>query len=263
MKIKKNLIFNLIVALVATGYLVFAGILLDEHRDQAKCTKVEINIAHTSPYEFITDSTIKQWMSLDSTPTLGAKLKEIQIRRIHDHLGQQLYVDSCLVYSTIDGILSINVSQAVPLLRIKTENGYDFYIDSTLKILPPQNHYRAPVPIVSGNAAFGFRAGYYGRLDSQKNREDLDYLKKIANFVTYVQSDEFLREFIVQIYRTPVGEIELIPRVGNQIILLGTLEQYPEKLEKLKKFYLNSFSQEWWATAKQVNLKFEDQVIVS
>jgi cell division protein FtsQ len=57
--------------------------------------------------------------------------------------------------------------------------------------------------------------------------------------------------------------MELVPRLGEQIILFGTGEDASEKLEKLKAFYLQVVKQAGWDTYKTINLKFDNQVVCS
>jgi len=57
------------------------------------------------------------------------------------------------------------------------------------------------------------------------------------------------------------GEIELIPKIGDQIILLGDTTQISEKLEKLKIFYTMGNRNEAWASYRVINLKYQDQVV--
>ena len=84
---------------------------------------------------------------------------------------------------------------------------------------------------------------------------------KLCNFVNYLQSDELWRNQITQIYVNAANELELVPRVGNHIILLGGLDDYENKMNKLEAMYSKGFEITDWNAYSLINLKFKDQVI--
>lgn len=59
----------------------------------------------------------------------------------------------------------------------------------------------------------------------------------LYKFALFLQENEFWNDQIEQIYVYPDNDIELIPRVGNHRIMLGTLDEFEEKLANLKLFY--------------------------
>lgn len=262
MNIRKAIILNWVIAAAALAYIVMSGLLWYDQTVQKKCTKVSVSITDGSPYRFVNDSIVRQWITESSTQLTGVGIDKIDVGKIESSLRSHQFIDSVEAYTTFNGELHIQISQCIPLVRVMSDTGYDFYIDSSLKILPMQPHFRADIPIISGSSVFGFKSDYYGELDNNNNN-DKKYLKNIINFVGYISGDDFLQNLIVQIYINSSGEIELIPRIGEQVVFFGNLDDYQQKLHKLKKFYQGSFSQEWWLTKKIVNLKYKNQVIVS
>lgn len=253
---------NIAVAVGAVAYLILALIHLDARQSTNLCRSVAVEITDDSPYRFVNDSIVHKWIEQSGVKVVGNTMNKIDVFSVEKALREHQFIDSVEVFHTMDGVFNIKIRQAIPILRVKTDYGYDFYVDSTAKILPLQQHFRAEVPIVTGYPVFGFNNTYYGDL-SVKNEKDIEYLKKIINFVCYLTSDDFVRNLIVQIYINQSGDIELVPRVGNQIIVVGAPDDYKEKIDKLKKFYINSFSERWWDSAKVINLKYKQQVIVS
>lgn len=254
---------NIIVALAVVAYLVVASVHYNQRSARNICTVINLEIADNSPFDFVTDSIVRLWIEQSQIKTIGEPILEIKLNQIEQSLKEHQYIDSAEAHTTMLGTLNIHLTQSIPIVRIKTDTGYDFYVDSTLKILPLQSHFRADVPIFSGNIEFEFPHEYYGRLKGEKYVKDTEYLKKVINFVDFIYRDEFLRSFIIQIYANNNGDIELVPRIGEQMIIFGTFDDYVEKLEKLKKFYRNSFFEQWWTKARLVNLKYRQQVIVS
>ena len=79
-----------------------------------------------------------------------------------------------------------------------------YYVDNLGTTMPISRRYAAHVPIVSGYV--------------EKELAVTDLYK----FALFLQENEFWNDQIEQIYVYPDNDIELIPRVGNHRIMLGT-----------------------------------------
>lgn len=249
---------NILAATFVVAYFVVAYIHRNRMSGENRCREIVTEISDNSPYLFITDSVVK----LACGEAVGKQIDELDIYDIERNLRNQFYVDSAEVFTNLEGELVVKIWQNEPLVRVISEEGYDFYLDSTLKILPPQKHLRADLPVVSGKMKFDFEKKFFGKIDHNSQKNSSEFLGKIINFVRLIDSDEFLRNFIVQVYVDSNGEVELIPRVGEQVILFGKLNECREKLEKLKIFYQKSMASGWWQSAKTVNVRYKQQVIV-
>lgn len=87
--------------------------------------------------------------------------------------------------------------------------------------------------------------------------------------------DEFWRNQIVQINILPDLGVELVPRVGEHIVYLGTLPQtkyinrrkrltaefVETKLDRLAKFYKYGLSKAGWNKYSYIDLEFDNQII--
>ena len=79
----------------------------------------------------------------------------------------------------------------------------------------------------------------------------------------YVRTHDFWNAQIEQVYVNADGELELIPRVGNQTILFGDEKGMEEKFSKLYTFYKEGLSKTGWNQYKTINVTFKDQVVCS
>ncbi|MBR5454473.1 MAG: hypothetical protein IKV60_01620, partial [Rikenellaceae bacterium] len=67
-------------------------------------------------------------------------------------------------------VLSVEVSQHKQVARVKTSDGYDFYLTDEGWILPPAINYSVYVPLITGNLKFMMPVGYYGNYEQIKAR---------------------------------------------------------------------------------------------
>jgi cell division protein FtsQ len=83
-------------------------------------------------------------------------------------------------------------------------------------------------------------------------------LYKTAQFIN---KDSLWSAQITQLYVTPDHEIELIPRIGTNRILLGNADSLENKFHNLLVFYKQALPQVGWDRYKLINIKFANQVV--
>lgn len=139
-------------------------------------------------------------------------------------------------------------------------------------ILPLQGYHTRYVPVVTGDVVLPFGKGFVGSLDKimsdneKKMSKNYLFLTKLINFVKFVSNDDFWGAQIVQINLVAKGNevdpyVEIVPRVGDQVIMLGDLEGYDTKLDKMMSFYRNAVEYEGWQKYSYINLEYENQIV--
>src|SRR5690606_13486657 len=98
---------------------------------------------------------------------------------------------------------------------------------------------------------------YNGELDSMDSR----LIKDVFKTAQFINADSVWSNQVVQLYVNPVGDIELVPRVGNQQIILGNADSLDRKFEKLMLFYKRIVPRTGIDAYKSVNLKFAGQLV--
>ncbi len=104
-------------------------------------------------------------------------------------------------------------------------------------------------------------------VEKQKQSEKTyEFLPKLLTFVKNMAEDDFWNAQIVQINLTAgrggrEPEVELIPRAGAHVIMLGHLERVEEKLEKLLLLYRHVLDYEGWDGVRYIDLRFENQIV--
>jgi cell division protein FtsQ len=113
--------------------------------------------------------------------------------------------------------------------------------------------------------------GHELREKEKKSYQSHRFLSKLANFVGFIARDRFWNAQIVQI--NVVGDnannsqwtepqIELIPRAGDHIVLLGELDGTERRrLENLRLFYDKALRYEGWNEYRYINIKYGNQIV--
>ena len=112
------------------------------------------------------------------------------------------------------------------------------------------------MPVVTGHIAVSFKAGYRGQIPEADK-----LLQQIYTFGLFLQQRRFWRSQILQVHIQNINDVELIPRVGDQVIKLGALNNFEYKLKKLYAFYQAAMPTEGWNKYAQLDLRYSNQVV--
>jgi len=232
------------------GVVVLLGF-INVKKQTVKCTDVKIIIPGAD--NFIEREEIDEILKQDQGVLLGRNLENINIHQIEKKLQSNPYIGFAKVYVDMDGVLHIEVKQRQPIVRILNENGQDFYIDNDGLKMPISSNFTANVLVATGHISevFGSRVD---TLHTQLARD----LYKTAQ---YIKKDTLWDSQIEQIVVDQKNDITLIPRVGNQRIILGNADSLEKKMKNLLLFYKKAMPQVGWDTYKTINIKYTNQIV--
>jgi cell division protein FtsQ len=250
-RINWSAIFTGFAWLISLAGVVVLLSFINVKKQTVKCTDVKILIPGAD--NFIEREEIDAILKEDQGVLLGRNLENINIHKIEQKLQSNPYIGFAKVYVDMDGVLHIEVKQRQPILRILNENGQDFYIDNDGLKMPISSNFTANVLVATGHISevFGSRVD---TLHTQLARD----LYKTAQ---YIKKDTLWDSQIEQIVVDQKNDIELIPRVGNQRIILGDADSLEKKMKNLLLFYKKAMPQVGWDTYKTINIKYTNQIV--
>ncbi len=262
---RAKIVINICVTLFALGYFVVSIVAVASRNKSVEFSALNIDIKNSKDVSFLSNSDVER-LIFDSVAKLGMRLKSIPLGVLETVLENNNYVESANVFSSIDGTINIELTQRVPCFRVLTENGYDFYVDSSMVILKTRNGYYPKVITVSGKPCFDFDTSFYGELNGKNSDRDVDNLKKLFNFVEYIKKDSYLKDFTSQIYlfcnNKGEFEVEIIPSIGSLTVLFGSIVDSKSKLDRLSHFFRTSYRFAHLDSAKVVDVRFNPQILV-
>lgn len=174
---------------------------------------------------------------------VGMPIKDLPINQLERRIEQQTNIKNAEVFLSLDHCLHIDIQQKTPIARIKFAYQNEYYMDENGKMFDLSSNHTERILVVNGHIT-----------DSM----DLHHIYRLASFIN---TNTFWKSQIVQIFFKKNKEIELIPRVGNHTILMGSVNGFEEKFKKLQLFYQQGVPQVGWNTYKEINLKFKDQIV--
>jgi cell division protein FtsQ len=236
---------------ISLGGLVVLMSFIEFKKSGVFCKAVKIYIPGNQ--YFIDKEEVDNIINVHKHQLVGRNMESINLHDLEKRLKANPFIESAKVYADMDGVIKVEISQREPVMRVMNQAGQDFYIDQHGLKIPMSSNFTAKVLVANGyiDEAFG------NKLDTL-HTEIAAELYKTAQFIN---KDSLWSAQITQLYVTEDHEIELIPRIGTNRILLGNADSLENKFHNLLVFYKQALPQVGWDRYKLINIKFANQVV--
>lgn len=235
-------LFILLFLILITAYLIAAVTVFNDKPSGQTCQGVELVIADSIDHGFISKHEVLRLLTSKKLSPVGKPMEEINTRQLEEELARHPLVGNVECFRTIGGRIGIEVTQRLPILRIMTVGGQNYYIDDQGKTMPIPNS-AAHVPVVTGHVDKAFAT------------------KELYEFGQFLQKHPLWKAQIQQINVTPTHELELVPMVGDHILFLGKPGDYEDKFNRLETFYRKGLNEVGWNKYSRISLEFNNQII--
>ena len=250
-RINWKLIFYCFTWIVCLSGLVVLMSFISIKRNTQKCTDLKVMLPGNN--NFIERDEVDRILLGNSGPLVGQNLKDINIHKLENVLKANPFIEYAKVFADMNGVIHVDIRQRKPLIRIINMANVNFYIDEKGFKIPMSDNYTARVLVANGLIDEDF-SGKVDTLSSQLARD----LFRIAKFI---QRDTLWNDQIEQLFVGLNGDIEIVPRVGDHKIILGTADSLETKFRNLLVFYKKAIPKVGWDAYKSINLKYANQII--
>ena len=248
MKVGKIIKITLL-SLLTVGLIVYIGyamLFLSAPDEEARCADVELIVKQNSEVQFLGVSDVENLLKEAHVYPKGMLMKDVNTKRIEEIVQKNEFVSKVECYKSADNKLCVKVELRTPVMYVVPDGQDGYFIDAQGKIIPNRN--------------------YVENLITASGNIDETYAStRLAEFGQFLSKNEFWNNQIEQIYvqKNRKGEhiVELVPRVGDHIVSLGTIDDYERKLRKLKTFYEKAMSTVGWNKYAKVDLGYGNQII--
>ncbi len=260
MKNLKPLLRRAGLVLAAAGALLALGF-VEHSTGTAPITALHVAVRGGEGVHFVDEAAVRRAIVESGLPVLGAPAREVDLAGIERHLRAIPCVAAAEAYHDLNGVLHVKVRQREPVIRVINADGSSFYIDAEGWTMPLSAAYTARVPVASGWLQEpGASAGAINvhADDSLARMGRSDELHRLALFL---RGDALWSSLIDQIVVAADGQMELVPLVGGQRILIGEGEALEQRFAKLRLFYQHGIAKSDWRRYARIDLRFDDQIV--
>lgn len=174
------------------------------------------------------------------------------LRRIEQQIEALPQVSRAKAFVDENHRLCIEVEQRLPVARVYALSGESYYLDAAGNKFPLSPVNTVKVPVITGNIA-----------ESCKKVEPVKTPALAAAFRVQqgLAQDPQWTALVGEIHVNEKSEIELLTRLGDAVVLLGTPDNLEFKMKKLMVFYAEALGKTGWDKYKVINIMYKDQII--
>ena len=249
--IRWALVFYTFLGVAALAGLIVLMSLINRKDAAQVCSALKVNVEGKET--FIDQHDISNMVNNQFGAIIGKELQAIKFEEIEQALEKLPYVSNAEIHTDMDGTVNVNVQQREVVLRIINKDGREFYIDTKGHKIPVTLKYVPHVLVANGKIS----ESYTKPLELVETKT----VKDLVRIVNQVKGNELWENQIVQIYVNELNDIELIPRVGKEVLVIGSADSLNYKLKRLEMYYKNILPKVGTEAYAKVNVKYSGQII--
>ena len=263
--VKKVIIYVLFFIILIACFVMY--IILSKGR---KYEEIVYKIEYPSDTLF-TESELAEYVEKNCPAVLGLPFDSVNLTTFERIVDAYPFLEDADVINN-RGTLIVKAKQEKIIAKIFNKNNEQFLLSESGKLVPLSKHSAGRLVVVNGYISIKYVSHYKVKeaKDSLANKEKspkyYSTLYSIWQIARFINNDPFWKAQIGQIYVNENQEIELIPTVGEHVILFGRIsgedaqKDISEKFKNLKTIYTQGFRITAWDKYKTINLKYGTEI---
>ena len=235
-------VIRLLLLFLSLAYLVFVTVRYSRAEDTRACTALQIDILDSAQATFISKDGIENMLQKYRLYPVGQPMNTISPFKIEHTIESDSFIRRAICSITPGCRIRLAVIQRIPLLRVMADNGEDYYIDDAGTRMEARG-YEADLPVATGTVTPDFAR------------------KKLKTLGNFLRNDTFWDGQVEQIVVKPNGEVDLIMRIGDQIVHFGKIEDVSIKFRNLYAFYTDIMPKVGWYKYSEISVAYDGRII--
>ncbi|CAN5310196.1 hypothetical protein BH11BAC5_BH11BAC5_04440 [soil metagenome] len=254
MAIKKTIVKKIVTSIwiimgIGAIVLLVAAI---KRKDAQHCSGMSITIEGVDNNFFVDKKDIANTItSVVGGGVTGKAMTAFDLKKLEIALQKDIWVKTAQLFFDNNNKLVVKVIEREPVARVFTTTGTTFYIDSSLAMLPLSEKFSARLPVFTG----------FPSDKAVLSQQDSALLKDILTVSMAIQKDSFNMAMIDQVDITSQRIFEMVPKIGNTIIVFGDATDVIAKFYKLQLFYKEVMVKTGWNKYSEINVQYNGQVV--
>ena len=230
-----------ILSCILLVYLIIVFTFVATKLGEVTCRGVRVAVKNTDVNVFVDEEDVMKAIKKGYGDIMDKSILAVNKDSLERVLVKNPMIKSAQVYYSLDGYIHVNIQQREPVLRVLTGEGY--YVDRDGRVMPLSSKFTSRVVVATGDISTKYAC------------------EKLGPFVMSLRDDAFWDAYIEQLVVRSNEDVVMIPKVGDFRIVLGKVENSQERLDKLMLFLKEGIAKKGWNQYKEVNLKFDNQVV--
>ena len=236
---------------IATAALILLFVVSWKAKSEKQLTYIQIELVGESAEALFMDEIAIRVILNEQGVQVGMPIEKINLTQLEKFIEKTEWVKNAEFFINNKLVLEVKIEQRIPIARIFTASGASFYIDNEGSRLPLKQLTVLNLPVFTG----------FPTDQPKLSKPDSVLLKDVLFFAKTIQKDSFFMAQVAQVNIEPNGTFQMVPTLGDHLVLLGTVEQLEDKLNRLFTFYKKVWLGSGINAYQYIDCRFNHQVV--
>lgn len=250
MKQWQKIVIRIIWSIAATGLIVLF-VVSWKAKSAKQLTYIQIELVGESAEALFMDEISIRVILNEQGVQVGMPVEKINLTQLEKFIEKTEWVKNAEFFINNKLVLEVKIEQRIPIARVFTASGASFYIDNEGTRLPLKQLTVLNLPVFTG----------FPTDQPKLSKPDSVLLKDVLFFAKTIQKDSFFMAQVAQVNIEPNGTFQMVPTLGDHRVLLGTVDQLEDKLNRLFTFYKKVWLGSGINAYQYIDCRFNHQVV--
>lgn len=220
-------------------------------KSQKKLTDIQVELVGESAQALFMDEISIRAILNEQGVHVGLPLEQLNLTELERFIEKKEWVKNAEFFVDNKLVLEAKIEQRIPIARVFTMNSASFYIDNEGWRLPLKQLTVLNLPVFTG----------FPTDQPKLSKPDSTLLKDVLTFAKTIQKDSFFMAQVAQVNIEPNGHFQMVPTLGDHLVLLGTIDKLEDKLNRLFTFYKKVWIGSGINAYQVIDCRFDHQVV--
>ena len=250
MKQWQKIAIRIIWSIAAAGLIVLF-VISWKAKSEKQLTDIQVELVGESAQALFMDEISIRVILNEQGVQVGMPIEKINLTQLEKFIEKTEWVKNAEFFINNKLVLEVKIEQRIPIARIFTASGASFYIDNEGLRLPLKQLTVLNLPVFTG----------FPTEQPKLSKPDSILLKDVLFFAKTIQKDSFFMAQVAQVNIEPNGTFQMVPTLGDHLVLLGTVDQLEDKLNRLFTFYKKVWLGSGVNAYQYIDCRFNHQVV--
>ena len=236
---------------IGAAALIVLFVVAWKAKNEKQLTDIQVELVGESAQALFMDEIAIRAILNEQGVHVGVPVDKVNLTQLEQFIEKTEWVKNAEFFINNKLVLEAKIEQRIPIARVFTASGSSFYIDNEGWRLPLKQLTVLNLPVFTG----------FPTDQPKLSKPDSVLLKEVLFFAKTIQKDSFFMAQVAQVNIEPNGNFQMVPTLGDHLVLLGTVDQLEDKLNRLFTFYKNVWVGAGINAYQVIDCRFNHQVV--